>query len=426
MNIIFVTNEFDTAEKSYGGLATFTANIARLFFQNGHRVRIIMVSTKEEPREFDEGIPIENVYLKKEDWEKLKQVAEIYNPDDSKQAGRNRGQMVYLFKAKMTSERIKELNKEEKVDIVHFCNHGAFSLFMGDDIPYVTRISGLLNIIGGGADELNGSVSFEDNPVGLTEKIDNLALSYSKYVISPSHVYEKIVRENMGICASVIESPFCMEDDGWDFSLYDEVLKDKQYVLFWGALRYLKGIEVIAQLVNPFLANHKEMLFVFVGDDRPLKGTVFGEINGSDYIRKSAGEYADRAVYLGIQPRMRLYPLVRNAAVCLLPSRIENLSNACIEAMALGKIVIATDGAGYEQLIEDGISGFLCERDNADSFCNTIDRVLNLTEEEVFAIGKKARERVERMNPVNAYRSFLEYYTNVIQNWSHSEDEVNE
>lgn len=424
MNIIFVTNEFDTAEKSFGGLATFTANIARLFYKNGHKVRILMVSTKEEPREFDEGIPIENVFLKKEDWEKLKQVAEIYNPDDSKKAGSNRGQMVYLFKAKITSERIKELNKEEKVDIVHFCNHGAFSLFMGDDIPYVTRISGLLNIIGGGADELNGSISFEDNTVSLTEKIDNLALTYSKYVISPSQVYAKILNDSMGINASVIESPFCMEEKGWDFSLYDEVLKNKQYVLFWGALRYMKGIEVIAKFVKPFLNNHRDMLFVFVGDDRPLKGTIYGEITGSEYIKKSAGEFEDRALYLGMQPRIRLYPLVKNATVCLLPSRIENLSNACIEAMALGKVVVATNGASYEQLIEDGISGFLCERDNPSSFYNTIDRVLKLSEEEMLAIGKKARERVERMSPDNAYRSFFEYYTNVIQKWNHLEDET--
>ncbi len=49
--------------------------------------------------------------------------------------------------------------------------------------------------------------------------------------------------------------------------------------------------------------------------------------------------------------------------VLFLPSRIDNLTNTCIESMALGKVVIGTQGAIFEQLIEDGVNCFLCRID---------------------------------------------------------------
>ena len=40
----------------------------------------------------------------------------------------------------------------------------------------------------------------------------------------------------------------------------------------------------------------------------------------NELIRKSAGEYADRVIYAGRLVREQLYPLIKGAEVCLLPS----------------------------------------------------------------------------------------------------------
>ena len=145
------------------------------------------------------------------------------------------------------------------------------------------------------------------------------------------------------------------------------------------------------------------------------------KIKAHELIRKSAGEYADRVIYAGRLVREQLYPLIKGAEVCLLPSRVENLSNACIEAMALGKIVIATDGASFEQLIEDRISGFLCQKDNSDSFLQAVCEALDMSEQDRVKMWEKATERIRELAPDKLYPKYMAFYQKVIQEWGSRE-----
>ena len=45
-------------------------------------------------------------------------------------------------------------------------------------------------------------------------------------------------------------------------------------------------------------------------------------------------------------PHRQLYPVIAGARLVVLPSLIENLPNAGLEAMALGRAVIGTAGTG--------------------------------------------------------------------------------
>jgi len=77
MNIVFVTTELATKDNSSGGLASFTANIARIFADNGHKVTIILSTIKETELEFDDNIDLINVYVPKMMWEFLDKVAAL-------------------------------------------------------------------------------------------------------------------------------------------------------------------------------------------------------------------------------------------------------------------------------------------------------------------------------------------------------------
>ena len=140
-------------------------------------------------------------------------------------------------------------------------------------------------------------------------------------------------------------------------------------------------------------------------------------MSADELVRKKAGEYSNRVIYAGRLVREQLYPLIQYAELCLLPSRIENLSNACIEAMAMGKIVVATNGASYEQLIDDRVSGFLCERDNPASYLKAVDEVLAMSTEERNKIGLKAIEVTKRLEPQKIYEQYLAFYEKVIREW---------
>jgi len=43
----------------------------------------------------------------------------------------------------------------------------------------------------------------------------------------------------------------------------------------------------------------------------------------------------------------------------VLPSLWENLANTCLETMALGRPVLATNGSGFEEVLTDGLNGIL-------------------------------------------------------------------
>ena len=60
----------------------------------------------------------------------------------------------------------------------------------------------------------------------------------------------------------------------------------------------------------------------------------------------------------------------------LLPSRMEGLSQALLEAMALGKPVIASAAAGNLDLVRDGVDGCLVPPLDPAAWAGTIDRLL--------------------------------------------------
>lgn len=57
---------------------------------------------------------------------------------------------------------------------------------------------------------------------------------------------------------------------------------------------------------------------------------------------------------------------LRNAELLVLPSHIEGMPNALIEAMAVGLPVVGTDVGAVEDVVSDGVSGFIVPPGNVD------------------------------------------------------------
>lgn len=417
MHIVFVTKQLATINNSTGGLGTFTANIARIFASKGHEVDILLVSTKEQLIEFDDNINLEKIFIPIDEWQNIDFIAnELCGRDEEKSQYIRRYSNI-IYKAEKTAESIRNINRRSPIDIVHYSNHDSLALFADRSIPYVVRISGFSNIVKG-ANIPGRKLTFDDNPENYHQKIEDAVLKKSKNVIAPSKLLADMGERELGIeHVHVIESPFIYQEKEWDTSTYDSFFNKKKYIIFFGNLVYQKGIHVVAGMVKKMLENHKDMYLVLAGYDNDLYMSIGEHINASEMVIREAGEHFNRVSYVGRLNREQLYPLIKNAIACILPSRIENLSNACIEAMAMGKIVVATNGASYEQLIQDGVNGFLRERDNSNSFLEGIETVLSLSEEEKETISENAKKTVERLSPENIYNQYLNYYQKVIREW---------
>ena len=65
-----------------------------------------------------------------------------------------------------------------------------------------------------------------------------------------------------------------------------------------------------------------------------------------------------------------------DADMIVLPSRSEGIPNVALEAMALGKPVIATDVGGTPEIIENGKTGIIVQPENPEMLCENIIKLI--------------------------------------------------
>jgi len=68
---------------------------------------------------------------------------------------------------------------------------------------------------------------------------------------------------------------------------------------------------------------------------------------------------------------------IDSCSLFVLPSRVEGMPQALIEAMARGKIVVGSDSIAIRDLIKDGKNGYLFEFNNPESLAEKINLALN-------------------------------------------------
>lgn len=411
MHIVYLTTEFTIDNFHCGGLANYVANMADIFAENGHKITILVVDWKG-------GLKSE-VQWKKNIWVDTLSLDNIVsgasdaffkNAEDSKM----HYEIVGFSNNIIIEKKLLELNRRRKIDVVQYSSelllHEARSRFF----PSLVRVCAFLYLF---RLAYRPVFDFEKavNEMNQRDKIQISSLKRSFAAIAPSEMTGNLLEKFTGRKVTILESPFYKSSEEWDDTLYNHTLKGKRYILFFGSLGYLKGTHIIGEIIYDILSKYPDILMVFAGVVRKADGSIDNRKAMVTLLKQKAKEFADRVIYLGEVNKPSLFPIIHHTELCLLPSRIDNLPNTCIEAMGLGKIVIGTDGASFEQLITDGYNGFLGKREDSHSFFQAIEKALALTEDEREELGNRAKARIEEMNPEYVYRRFLNYYNKVIE-----------
>lgn len=97
--------------------------------------------------------------------------------------------------------------------------------------------------------------------------------------------------------------------------------------------------------------------------------------------------------YHGIQKDVR--PFIEAAHCFVLPSWHEGMANTNLECAAMARSVITSNIHGCLEAVEDGVTGFLCEKQNSESLYEVMKRFCGLSFGERKQMGLSARRRME-------------------------------
>lgn len=398
LRIAFVTLEYVTEEESFdGGLANYLHRVARSLAGMGHDPVVVVASDREETLTHD-GVEVHRVNAKDSrlrnriDWLTFRRFSMLLTLSD---LGRKLG------------NRVRRLHAERPLSLVQYSHLGGLGVFRPRTVPAVVRLSSYTPL----ARARGGYDGLRPCEYRQQERMERRALHRADGVFGPSRVISALVEEDLGRPVEVIESPFIMDTGKTDDSLYRDRLEGREYLLYFGTLNVLKGVPTIAEVMRDLMERHPGLLFVFAGKERE----GYRGMSMMDYVRQEAGEHRDRVIYLGKLRHDRLYPVLANARAVVLPSRIDNFPNTCLEAMAHRRVIVGTWGTSFEQLLVDGESGYLCEPDNPSSLFETIGKALSLTDAGRKAMGDRAWERVHELRPEKAVARLVAFYRKVME-----------
>lgn len=90
--------------------------------------------------------------------------------------------------------------------------------------------------------------------------------------------------------------------------------------------------------------------------------------------------------------------LIQTSDILFLPSIEEGIANVVLEAMALWTLVISTDCGGMNEVISDGMNGFIIPTRNPEAMALALQKASQLTMEDYQKITKAARVTIEKQH----------------------------
>lgn len=85
---------------------------------------------------------------------------------------------------------------------------------------------------------------------------------------------------------------------------------------------------------------------------------------------------------------------IADADCIVLPSYREGMSNVLLEAGSMAKPCITCNTTGCKEIVEDNVTGFLCQVKNADDLTLKMEKMFSLSNLQREEMGKKARQKI--------------------------------
>lgn len=237
-------------------------------------------------------------------------------------------------------------------------------------------------------------------------------------------VFSEYMKKNLianGVAGDLIKiiNPF-VDSHFFKFSFYSanpkafgkKVTKKGIRIVYVGQMLKGKGVDILLRAASILIRNEKnlldkesEFIFDFVGDGCQKKSF--------EQLAKKLNIF-DRVFFRGYTPNPQLF--MKKADIVVLPSRWqEPFGLTGVEAMALGKPVIAFDRGGIKEWLKNEKTGLLVRDIKKESLVEAIKK-LSTNEKLRFSMGKAAYEHARKYYLPNFFVAKLENFLGDIHN----------
>jgi len=411
MKILVVNHTFPPF--SIGGTGIHAYRLSKALSRRGHEVHILVrrgSSIKAKDRELIKEFPLKGLHIHR------------VIPDNVLPRTEDLRWLRFVFEVRKI---LKSIYKSG-FDIIHAHGpHGGFPLLNSLEIPYIVTVHGnfmdqakiMLYQITSMIKVLNNDVatyylkSFMGASLhALFEKIAcelaDLVITLSNYEKRRLHeVYEIPYRKMITIPNFVdydeiqgILSTSATKILEEDYLLNKLQREDSFKVVYAGFLNPVKGLRFLLEAVK--IIRNKGVKFKLI-----IAGTGPLERELNNIITKERLE--KYVLKIGFVPYKKLLIVYSLANCVVVPSLFEGIPTTMLEAMAVGKPVIASRVGGIPEVIKDGVNGLLVEPGNPYDLAEKIMMLSELRDLRL-KLGENAKMTVENNYDVNIVAERIE------------------
>ncbi|HRH32526.1 MAG TPA: glycosyltransferase [bacterium] len=331
------------------------------------------------------------------------------------------GRTIYSFEAR---RKFKKIIKDFKPDVIHYHNiyhqlsPSILSVARKYNIPSVMHlhdyklISANYSLFSRGKINYNGVApryyrcfldkSFQNSYaksliVTLEMYLHHTILkSYEKNInlyLTPSN-FMKDICVTFGVPEKKITALYSFTP----FKLTPSTESLSNFILYFGRLSEEKGVDVLLEAIA---ASDNKPTLKIIG--RGPKETELKELANSLKL--------DHVEFLGHLEAEDLRLTIERAVAIVIPSIwLENMPSTLLEALTLGKVVIASKIGGLDELIKDQVNGLLFPLGDSQALAAILD---NLSKININLISLEAKKSVETFTIDRHYKELMTIYKDI-------------
>ena len=388
MKILFFTNEYSHPNlPSSGGVGSFLKILGRELSTQGHEVHIYGFSKNKHS--FSDGkvnVKLFKKYAKQFPFSEF--LRSLSGTLKIKSAA-----LFFLQKERQyLAIQLKKYVEANNIDIIESSVFGGYTSHWDNSIPLVLRF--------------HGSRGFWHYYLGQKKETNLIYLEQITLEGTPNIVAVS------KFSAFAVEEIYKLKTDKIIYNGIDNILfspkvgvkEIEQSIFYFGTVSKAKGLDTLCHVFNDIIKKHPKASLHIIG-----RGKDYWKNDCTPILSKKA---LNQTVYYGTKLVQEIPYLIQKASVCVFPSLNENFSLAIQEAMALEKVVVASDIPSFNEIIEHSQNGFIAK--SQDDFVKYISRMFSYPNDRI-QIGKNARNHINKHFTIQIMtKNTIDYYQSIL------------